>query len=122
MTENDKEKRQREIFRSNLMRYVAKSGKMQIEIADAIGVSQQTFNSWYRGVAMPRIGKVEMLADFFHCEKSDLLDDPNAMPATEIMTAEAKLCLSLFNQLNDSDKLNVLVYMQGLIQNGGDPK
>lgn len=123
MAESEKEIKQREIFRRNLMRYVSESGKMQIEIAEAIGVSQQTFNAWCRGVAMPRIGKVEMLADFFKCEKSDLLDDPHAIPNTsDTMSAETRLCVSLFNQLSDTDKLNALVYMQSLIQKGGDLK
>lgn len=66
---------QRKIFLKNLLNYVNASGKTQKEIAKAIGVSPQTFNTWCQGVAIPRIDKVQMLADYFRINKSDLLED-----------------------------------------------
>lgn len=71
------EDRQKRIFARNLLRYVGKSDKTQKDIADAIGVSPQTFNTWCQGIALPRMGKVQALADYFHINKSDLLDEPN---------------------------------------------
>ena len=44
-------------------------------MADAIGVSPQTFNTWCQGIALPRMGKVQLLADYFHISKSDLLEE-----------------------------------------------
>ena len=51
--------------------------KTQKEVADAISVSPQTFNTWCQGIALPRMGKVQKLADYFHIEKSDLIDERN---------------------------------------------
>lgn len=118
MAEINNEEEQRQIFRRNLMRYVSSSGKMQKEIADAIGVSQQTFNSWYRGIAMPRIGKIEKLANYFGCQKSDLLGEKKKPEAPDIIVPEPEdqLCLSLFKQLDEGTKLRALVYMQELIE------
>ena len=75
------EDRQRQIFSSNLRSLIDVSGKTQKEIADAIGVSQQIMNVWARGKAIPRMGKIQKLADFFGIEKSELIDEQTEKPS-----------------------------------------
>lgn len=65
---------QKKIFSHNLLGFLSLSGKSQKEVADAIGVSPQTFNTWCQGIALPRMGKIQALADYFSISKSDLLD------------------------------------------------
>lgn len=67
--------KQKAIFSENLNSYIAKSEKTQLEIAKSIGVSPQTFNTWCKGIALPRMGKVQALADYFNINKSDLIED-----------------------------------------------
>ena len=67
--------KQKAIFLENLNSYIAKSEKTQLEIAKSIGVSPQTFNTWCKGIAIPRMGKVQALADYFNINKSDLIED-----------------------------------------------
>ena len=69
------EEAQKRIFTRNLNSYIEASGKTQLEIAKSIGVSPQTFNTWCKGIAIPRMGKVQALADYFHINKSDLIED-----------------------------------------------
>lgn len=66
---------QKKIFSKNLNHYISLSNKTQKEIADSIDVSPQTFNTWCQGIAIPRMGKVQRLADYFNIGKSDLIDD-----------------------------------------------
>ena len=66
---------QKKIFSHNLLGFLSLSGKSQKEVADAIGVSPQTFNTWCQGIALPRMGKIQALADYFSISKSDLLDN-----------------------------------------------
>lgn len=66
---------QKKIFSRNLNRYLLKLEKTQKEVADAIEVSPQTFNTWCQGIALPRMGKIQKLADYFNIDKSDLIDD-----------------------------------------------
>ena len=66
---------QKKIFSRNLNKYINSSGKKQNEIAADINVIPQTLNSWCTGQAMPRIGKIQLLADYFGINKSDLLED-----------------------------------------------
>lgn len=67
---------QRQIFSKNLNRYLSLNNKTQKEVADSIGVSPQTFNTWCQGIALPRMGKVQLLADYFGINKTDLIDEP----------------------------------------------
>ncbi len=91
------EDKQKIIFSKNLNSYIDKSGKTQLEIANTIGVSPQTFNTWCKGIAIPRMGKVQALADYFHINKSDLIEERTAEPNTpKIMT--------FYEQLNDLGK------------------
>lgn len=66
---------QKKIFSRNLNNYLSLNNKTQKEVADAIGVSPQTFNTWCQGIALPRMGKVQLLADYFNIGKTDLIDE-----------------------------------------------
>lgn len=65
---------QKKIFSDNLTRLLCDRNKTQLEVANAIGVSPQTFNTWVQGIAIPRMGKLQLLADYFHIEKSTLIE------------------------------------------------
>ncbi len=69
------DEKQKKIFSKNLSNYLNIYGKTQKEVADAIRVSPQTFNTWCQGIALPRMGKVQLLADYFHINKSDLIEE-----------------------------------------------
>lgn len=71
---------QKQIFSKNLISYLEKNNKTQKEVAEVINVSPQTFNTWCQGIALPRMGKVQRLADYFNISKSDLLDDTTSTP------------------------------------------
>ena len=71
---------QKKIFSQNLNRLLTDLNKTQKEVADAIGISPQTFNTWCQGIALPRMGKVQMLADYFNINKSDLIEEKKEHP------------------------------------------
>lgn len=68
------EREQTEIFAENLRMYMSKYNYKQVEVAEAIGVNPQTFNTWIKAKAIPRMDKVQKLADFFGIRKSELVD------------------------------------------------
>lgn len=39
-----------------------------------------TFIDWIKAVTYPRIGKIEAMAQYFGCEKSDLIEDKKDQP------------------------------------------
>lgn len=74
---------QKKIFARNLNRYLELSNKTQREVAEAIGVIPSTFNTWCQGIALPRMGKVQALADYFNIGKTDLIDEKNMSLTTK---------------------------------------
>ena len=68
---------QKIIFSKNLNKYLSMNNLQQKEVAKKIGVIPTTFNSWCTGQSMPRMGKVQALADFFGIKKSDLIENHN---------------------------------------------
>lgn len=75
---------QKKIFSRNLNYYIANSGKQQKEIAAQLGISPTTFNTWCVGKIMPRMGKVQLIADYFGIGKSDLIDDKTNLIGKQI--------------------------------------
>lgn len=69
---------QKKIFSTNLKSLLTERSKNQLEVAKSIGVSPQTFNTWTQGIAIPRMGKLQKLADYFGVNKSDLLEEHSA--------------------------------------------
>ena len=110
------ELQQRQIFSENLNRYVMQSGKTQLEIANAIGVSAQTFNSWIRGVAIPRMDKIQKLADYFKIKKSDLIDDHGDTSASDTLAPDERQIIELYRSLNSIGKRKALEAVEDLTQ------
>lgn len=65
----------KEIFARNLTYYIERSGKSQKELADMLDVATSTFNNWVKANKYPRIDKIEMLANYFGIQKSDLIEE-----------------------------------------------
>lgn len=82
---NDEE--QKKVFSYNLNFYLQHYQKTQKEVADAIEVSPQTFNTWCKGIALPRMGKVQRLADYFRIGKTELLDPHPVMSISSVCEA-----------------------------------
>lgn len=93
---------QKKIFSKNLNKYLEQSNKTQKEVADTIGVIPSTFNTWCQGIAIPRMGKVQALADYFHINKSDLIEDKSAEPQTT--APHTPKIMTYYDQLNDLGK------------------
>lgn len=101
----------KETMARNLQFYIEKSGKSQKDLAEIVGVAYSTFNDWVKGKKYPRIDKIEMLADYFRIQKSDLIEDKakddNSLYKVSVTEGE-RLWLELYNQLS-ADTREVLV-------------
>lgn len=114
------DKEQRDIFSKNLRHYLYINQKSQKEVADAISVSTQTFNTWCQGIAIPRMGKMEALANYFGIKKTDLIEDKdhtlenkydieNARLLNEIKNnASVREFIKTFLKLSDANKKVVI--------------
>lgn len=106
---------QKRTFSSNLARLLETRKLTQREVAESIGVSAQTFNTWYRGIAIPRMDKIQRLADYFHVEKSALIDPfVSSASHTDILTASEQALLSDFRLLNEEGQEMALEHISFL--------
>ena len=62
------------IFATNLKRYMALNDKSRTDLANALGISYYTVTDWVKGKKYPRMDKIEMLANYFGILKSDLIE------------------------------------------------
>lgn len=65
----------KEVFAKNLKKHMELNGKSRREVCAALGYSYFTFSDWVNGKKMPRMDKVEQLANYFGILKSDLIED-----------------------------------------------
>lgn len=108
----------KKIFSQNLNNILRLKRKSQIEVANAIGVSQQTFNTWCRGVALPRMGKVQLLADYFNINMANLLEPSPSAAATPALSPDREELLANYDRLNDEGKQKVRDYASDLVDSG----
>ena len=67
----------RKIFRDNLFYFLSKTGEQQTDICNLLDVSSSTVSSWFSADKMPRIEKIELLAEHYGVTVSDLLSPRN---------------------------------------------
>lgn len=65
----------KQIFSENLRRHMELSRKTRKDISESLGISYYTVSDWVNGKKFPRMDKVEMLANLFGIEKSDLIEE-----------------------------------------------
>ena len=75
------------IFSTNLKRKMDEAGKTRMDICNALGFSYYTVTDWVKGKKMPRMDKVQKLANYFGCLISDLIEE------TQKQSAEGELSI-----------------------------
>ena len=70
----------KEIFSKNLKRIMEDRGIERTTLCEKLNFKYSTFSDWYNGNKYPRIDKIEMLANYFGIQKSDLIEDETTLP------------------------------------------
>lgn len=107
----------KEIFAKNLRYYLEKSGKTQKQVAAIVDVAQSTFNDWATGKKYPRIDKIEILANYFGIQKSDLIEDKTEKPAEDSGLSDNVQKLMEFAKSVPEDKAEmILKVMRSIVE------
>ena len=72
--EKDNQK-QKEIFAKNLNYWMNNRNKTQMDLMNDLDLSSSTVSDWCNAKKYPRMGTVQMLADYLEILKSDLIED-----------------------------------------------
>ncbi|HCT0532011.1 TPA: helix-turn-helix transcriptional regulator [Staphylococcus pseudintermedius] len=65
----------RKVLSENLDKLMKEQNVTQVELSEAIGVSQSTVSNWLKELKYPRITKIQQLADYFNVPKSRITED-----------------------------------------------
>ena len=107
----------KEVFAKNLKKYMELNGKSRREVCAALGYSYFTFSDWVNGKKMPRMDKVEQLANYFGILKSDLIEDKKETApdnGSGLSPAKQQL-LALADSCTEEDAEKLLQMMQILL-------
>lgn len=111
----------KKIMARNIKREMEKKGVTNQQICDALGFKYTTFMDWIKGVTYPRIGKVETMANYFGCEKSDLIEDKKEKPADDGGLSENVQILVDFAKSVPEDKAAMILrVIQSIVGDDSD--
>lgn len=90
----------KEVFARNLRYYMEEHNIDRNKICEILSIPYTTLSDWLNAKKYPRIDKIEMLANYFNIQKSDLIENKNKNEFDELEI--------LFNKnkdiLTDDDK------------------
>ena len=102
----------KEVFAKNLKKYMELNGKSRREVCAALGYSYFTFSDWVNGKKMPRMDKVEQLANYFGILKSDLIEDKKETAQEDGLSEAKKQLLDLAENCSEEEAERLLQMMK----------
>lgn len=64
----------KEVMAQNIQFFMDKNSVSRRKLSDDLSISYTTLTDWIKGKTYPRIDKIELLANYFHVSKSDLVE------------------------------------------------
>lgn len=107
----------KEIFAKNLNYYMNLNKKDRYAICNALDFKYSTFSDWCNGKKYPRIDKIEMLANYFGIEKSDLIENkhtytlPNSISLKDLLIDKVPLLNTVKTGYDYLSNENILDYI-----------
>ena len=86
---------------NNLKRYLRINKVSRTQLSKSLGISYSTISDWVNGKSYPRIDKIEMMANYFGINKSDLVEDKANQKEIDI----ANMVNDLMDNLNSNQAL-----------------
>ena len=93
----------------NIKRYMEAKNVTNQQLCDALGFKYTTFMDWIKAVTYPRIGKIEAMANYFGCEKSDLIEDKQKPTAKGDELSKKRQALIDFAMSVPEDKAEMIL-------------
>lgn len=102
----------RDVMAANIRRYMDENGKTRQEVCKALGFPYSTFSEWLQGKKYPRIDKIELMANYFGCEKSDLIEDKTKQPVENELSEVKRALIDLVEGLSESEAAVLLASLK----------
>lgn len=106
MNNKIEEKETQRIFSDNLKYYLKLNNKTQLDLANAIGVSNTTINNYVKGYNAPRMDKVDKICKYLGVSRSDLMEERIKYKTQKSQNQDISTMVDdLMNNLNSTQTL-----------------
>lgn len=95
----------KDIFSQNLSRYMSENNIDRKELSKTLNIAYTTLSDWINGKKYPRIDNIEILANYFNIEKSDLIEPPKK---ENKLTTDQEQLITHYNNSNTQGKTIIL--------------
>ena len=93
----------------NIKNLRLRHGLSQLELADVAGVSDKAVSTWEQNKAVPRMGPIQKMADYFGIKKSDIIEPSDNSANSDTIRPTKKFSLNLDETKLVSDYRNLNV-------------
>ena len=106
----------KKVFSKNLRYQLIVHDKQPVDIVNDLKIPFSTVSNWINGMKFPRMGKVEMLANYFGIEKSDLIEEKKGeQSASDNITypipEDIKDMITMYLSMDEQDKNEIMMLM-----------
>lgn len=101
------------IFSKNLKKYMELNDKEQIDLINDLGFNKSAVSTWCNGTRLPRMDKVNALAEYFGINRSDLIEDKEETPEPKLNKKDEKDIAKILEQTKEQ-----LTTQEGLMFDG----
>lgn len=107
------------IMAKNLKYYIERSGKDRRQLAEIWGFPYSTVTGWINGQKYPRIDRIEIMADYFGIQKSDLIEDKSEQKKPVIndgLSEDQKALIDFARSLPEDKAALALRLLQSIVE------
>ncbi|HEL2311855.1 TPA: helix-turn-helix transcriptional regulator [Streptococcus suis] len=108
----------KEVMSNNLKYYMDKKGVDRNQLCSDLDLKYMTVSDWINAKTYPRIDKIELLANYFGINKSDLIEEKSTIPSSipfPNFDPRKTILLSNYDKLNDTRKNKLLTTSETLL-------
>lgn len=100
----------KEIMAKNIKRLMEERGIDRIQICNDLNFKYTTFSDWINANTYPRIDKIELMANYFHVSKADLVEEYNPLAKNTVVINDTDLAIIQRerNKMSDKDKVKLM--------------
>lgn len=96
---------------SNIKHIRERFGLTQDQLGEIAGASGKAVSTWENGKAVPRMGAIQKMADYFGVSKSDIIEDKEKPIQEDELDNEL---INLLSDLTPQETAQVIAFVAGL--------
>ena len=104
------------IFAENLQKYMEENNVSRKDLSEALKISYYTITSWVNGSKYPRMDKVEMIANYFGIQKSDLIEEKEPAIVDDGLTENQRKLIEFAKKVPEDKAEMILKVIRSIVE------